>query len=179
MAEPGPTMLAAARRGLFQLYREQNATVWIEATGVSMLPSIRSGMWLLVEFGPPELAVGEIALFARGDTIVAHRIVRRHRGGDVVVCKGDARLEFDRPVPVGDVLGVVRGVRRSRDGATETAGCSGPRAVRLARLSAGVGDAVIRARRLPALLRRPVLKVIRASMRVAFAWSLGRAQTRR
>ena len=176
MAEPVPPALATARRGLFELYRERNASVWLEATGSSMLPSIRQGTSLLVDFGARRVGLGEIAIFPLGRTIVAHRVVRLRPGpdGDLLLCKGDARLEFDPPVPAREVLGAVRALRHDESGAAETAVCSGPRAVRLARISAAIGDATTLARRAPRPLRRPALKLAHVSMRLVRAKSSAR-----
>jgi len=134
---------AAARRALFELYRERGDCVWVEATGSSMLPFIRDGFWLLVDFGLREARLGEIAVFPCGDRIVGHRVVRgsQSHGVGVLATKGDARLEFDPPVPAGELLGVVRGLRRTRDGATAAGACRGPGALSLALISAGIGHA--------------------------------------
>jgi Peptidase S24-like len=165
-------LLGTARRGLFELYRLQRTCAWVEATGTSMLPSIETGTRLLVEFGAPEPLVGEIAVFPLRDKIVVHRVVRRRPG--TLICKGDARLEFDPPVPLGSVLGTVRALRRpgqEDDGDTEL--CSGPRAVALARSSAAVGAVTARLLAWPAPVRRPGLKAVHSWQRVA-AWRRSR-----
>ena len=49
-----PDRVFRARLELFRRYREQRARTWIEAIGSSMLPSIREGDWLLVDFAASE-----------------------------------------------------------------------------------------------------------------------------
>lgn len=158
MAEPDP-MRAEARRALFEMYRDRGDSVWISATGTSMLPWIRPTSWLLVDFGVRGVGVGEIAVVPRGNVLVGHRVVRTdERSGRVeLVTKGDASLDFDPPVSASEVLGVVRGLRRTRDGITRTRSCRGPLAVAMARLSAVVGRLASAVR-----LAHHILRVVRA-----------------
>jgi signal peptidase I len=132
-----------ARRGLFELYRSQGASVWIEATGSSMSPAIGEGDWLLVDFAAGTTAVGEIVVYPLGEAIVVHRVVRRtgENGNRTIATKGDARVGLDPPLPEKQVLGVVRAVRYGEDGEPDERLCSGPRAVAVARLSAVGGPA--------------------------------------
>lgn len=91
---------------------------------------------LLVEFGRGAARIGEVAIFASGETIVCHRVVRAAQGtrGEFLT-KGDAMARFDRPVPLGDLLGVVVAWRRSESARPAPAGCSGALAHAIARLS--------------------------------------------
>ncbi len=122
---------------LFELYREQGVSTWIEATGWSMNPGIRPGSELLVEFGAAYPGVGEIVVFVLGDTIVSHRVVgwRRHTGGRRLLTKGDAVMHFDPSLDEADVLGVVRALRHDPDSTPESSSCRGRRAVALAAIS--------------------------------------------
>ena len=173
MAESGERPLAQARRGLFELYRARGETVWIEAVGSSMLPSIVDGDWLLVQFGHGRPAIGEIVVFSLGGQIVVHRVVRRRRAGGTLVAKGDARLDFDAPVHQDQVLGIVRAVRTGADGPAVDRACGGARAAAAAVLSAAVADVASSARRLPAPLERLLLRLAARPLRIALGLVVG------
>jgi hypothetical protein len=128
---------SAARLALFEGYRDRGTSAWIRAEGTSMLPSIPSGTWLLVEFGRTEPRVGEIVVVPCGDRLVSHRVVAL--AGSVVVTKGDARRYFDSPVAVSEILGIARGLRRVEAGRIRTGTCAGARAAAIARFSRGSG----------------------------------------
>jgi hypothetical protein len=138
MADPAPGRVAALR-ALFELYRDEKRTEWVSASGTSMLPWIRSGDWLLVEFGASDATIGEIVLVSRGEVIFAHRVVRLNR--DALVTKGDNRPRFDAPVARAEILGIVRAKRRTPEATPSATTCRGARAVALARGSAAVGRA--------------------------------------
>lgn len=132
---------AAARLALFEVYRAQRACVWVDATGSSMRPWIRTGTSLNVDFGARDASVGEVVLFARGTRIVAHRVVRRLPGpqGPVLATKGDSSLRFDAPVPVSELLGIVRGLRRAPGRAVTSRVLSGRSGQALAAISRAAG----------------------------------------
>jgi hypothetical protein len=136
-AEPTPVSIEHARLGLFELYRRQGKQVWVQASGESMRPLISPGAWLLVDFGVAPTRVGEIVIFARQTTVVAHRVVVDTRGssGRTLTTKGDPQLHFDPPLAAGDVIGVVRAVRRGPRARIHTLGCSGFTAELAGRLS--------------------------------------------
>ena len=150
MADPAPGRVAALR-ALFELYRDEKRAEWVSASGTSMLPWIRSGDWLLVDFGAFDAKIGEIVLVSRGDVIFAHRVVRRNR--DALVTKGDNRRRFDAPIARAEIPGIVRATRRTPDATPSATICRGACAIALARGSAAVGRTVevaagIRRRRL-------------------------------
>jgi hypothetical protein len=125
--ESDPETIGHARRGLFELYRRQGRRVWVQGSGHSMRPLIPPGGWLLVEFGAVPDGVGEIIVFAHQGMLVAHRVVV-YDGAALnmtVTTKGDSQLSFDPPLPVGDVIGVVRAVRRAPHSRVYTIACSG------------------------------------------------------
>ena len=140
----------AARLGLIDAFRTTGRTSWVEATGRSMYPSIPPGSGLLVEFGRLPERRGEVIVFRRGETLVAHRLVARH--GDRSIARGDGEAFADPPLDEGDILGVVRVVRRP-DGRTDDLVGTGRRDGVIAMVSwwsgraAGVGARVLR--RLP------------------------------
>jgi Peptidase S24-like len=130
--------IAPSRRALFDIYRGRRATEWVSATGTSMLPTVRPGSWLLIEFGA-RAKVGEIAVFQQGELIVGHRVVRRRNSGSgaILVTKGDGMRSFDRPLAAGDVLGVVRAVRHEPGGEELREGGARGRAIALVSLLHG------------------------------------------
>jgi hypothetical protein len=136
MADPAPGRVAALR-ALFEHYRDEKRAEWVSASGSSMLPWIRSGDWLLVDFGASDAKIGEIVLVSRGDVIFAHRVVRRNQ--DALVTKGDNRRRFDAPVAPPEILGIVRARRRTPAATPRATTCRGVCAVALARGSAAVG----------------------------------------
>ena len=119
---------AIARSGLFQRYRSDRVTAWIEVTGSSMEPLIHPGNRLLVAFGERPERTGQVILCAIDGAFVAHRLVS-HRffpGPSGVpsvrlIAKGDAEAYPDRSIAPADVYGVVRAVRRA-DGRIVTVG---------------------------------------------------------
>jgi hypothetical protein len=107
--------LDLARRAVLERWRLEGATTVIEATGTSMIPFIRLGDRLVVQFGALPNRSGEVILFVDG-IVVAHRVVARSSsragGPDWMLTKGDAEPYATESVVVTDVLGVVRAVER-------------------------------------------------------------------
>jgi hypothetical protein len=116
----------AARAGLLESYRHDRAKAWLTTRGTSMLPLIRPGSSLLIEFGANP-AIGEVILFALGGTHLAHRVVGRHRPptSDRFIVKGDAEPYPDRAPQPAEILGVVRAVRWPNEAQSRLAGLSG------------------------------------------------------
>ena len=156
MVEQVQRWLPRARRALFEIYRQQAASSWIEADGQSMQPLIHPGDWMLVEFGALPTAVGEIVLFSRGDSVVAHRVVAHRRGSAPLITKGDAEPYCDPPLGAADVLGVVRALRHGPHSPPSGAGCRGPSARAIARVSRWSGRGAALARRMATVLPDPV-----------------------
>lgn len=165
--------LFEARCAVFETYRQQNVSTWIEACGGSMRPVIEPGTWMLVEFGALPMGIGEIIVFSNGKQLVAHRIVRQHheQGAPVVIAKGDAEPYCDPPVRVADVFGVVRAIRYGPLGRPTTVGCIGRHTRAIARISRWKGSSARLARSISALLpkslRCPVLRAIPPCTRIA------------
>ncbi len=161
-----------ARRAAFEDYRRQGASVWIEPRGTSMRPLIGAQTKLLVEFGAAS-EIGDIIVFPLGNILVAHRLVarRQRQGVAVLLAKGDAEPYFDPPVQPGELLGVVRALRRSGAVAATGLGCRGWTARLIARISYAAGRSAWIVRRATALfpgpLRRIALGAISLLTRVA------------
>jgi hypothetical protein len=169
-----PDTRAIARVALFERYRADGATAWIEATGASMDPLIPAGSRLLVEFGRAPQRPGEVIVFRRDSAVIAHRFVARR--GDAtsgrLVAKGDAEALPDRPIASDDVLGVVRAIG-TPDGRSVRATLGGRSGAILARVSWWSGRAGRVARRAAIHAPRP----IRAAV-VRGVLSLSRVPTR-
>jgi signal peptidase I len=90
--------------------------VSFRAEGWSMHPTIRDGEVITVApLGRSRVHIGEVLLYRRGDTPIAHRVVRldSHSGrSTMLVLQGDAVPYRDRPVTPEQVLGRVRTVQR-------------------------------------------------------------------
>jgi hypothetical protein len=81
-----------------------------------MTPTIVSGSEIVVgAISVEKLAPGDIALFALGTTLFAHRFVRRHHdkeGVSVLEFCGDAAAQSDPLVDAGAVMGLVLNIAR-------------------------------------------------------------------
>ncbi len=75
----------------------------VHASGISMYPLLRPGDKLLVT--PAKPATGDIAVFDRGDTLVAHRVYKIING--FCFLKGDSLIYADPPIPENKILGIV------------------------------------------------------------------------
>ncbi|HEX7347192.1 MAG TPA: S24/S26 family peptidase [Candidatus Limnocylindrales bacterium] len=157
-----PEARTVARLGLVESYRASGRTAWVEATGRSMGRSIEPSSRLLVEFGRVPGRRGEIVVFRRGESLIAHRAValRRTAQGDRWIARGDDEAYLDPPLAASDVLGVVRVVRHA-DGRTEDVVPPGRRDQALAVVSWWSGRALGISVR--ALRRLPVPSSVRAA----------------
>lgn len=143
-----------AQANLFEAYRRDRVTTWIEATGPSMEPLIQPGDRLLVAFGARPERTGQVILCAIGGRFVAHRLVA-HRivtdpAGDPLVrliAKGDAEVLPDRPITPESVVGVVQAIRRRGDGRLVGYGLDDTRSALVAVVSRWSGQAARRSRR--------------------------------
>jgi len=84
------------------------------ATGASMIPAIWPGTVLRVRReGAAGAGPGDVILFERDGSLVAHRVVRRldSAEGPVWITRGDRNRHEDAPVLERELLGLVEGVR--------------------------------------------------------------------
>jgi hypothetical protein len=161
MIEQEQQRLRQARRAIFEEYRRLRLSAWIAPRGRSMRPLIGSDTWMLVEFGAPAVAVGDIIVFPLGDMLVAHRVVARRwrQGAEWLIAKGDAEPYYDPAVRSSDVLGVVRALRRRAAAPVQRYGCSGLAARAIAHASRLGGRGAWLARRLAAFLPDPLRRM--------------------
>jgi hypothetical protein len=150
-----------ARRAAFEDYCRKRASVWYAPHGVSMRPLIGAQTKLLVEFGPATVAIGDIIVFPRGDMLVAHRLVawRQRQGVELLIAKGDAEPYFDPPVQPGELLGVVRALRRNDVSPATSHGCAGWAARLIARISYSAGRSAWIVRRAAAIFPTPLRQI--------------------
>lgn len=81
------------------------------ATGASMMPTIRPGDVLTVQSGEAaRFEPGQIILFRRDGTLVAHRILEI--SGDKVRTRGDSLPNADSPITKSEIVGRVVSVDR-------------------------------------------------------------------
>jgi hypothetical protein len=165
MTAAAERLLAHARRATFNVDREHGNVRWISVRGRSMRPLVASDTQMLVAFGTqPQL--GQIALFAEGERLVAHRIVaeRSRRYPGRIVAKGDAEAVCDPPLEPEAILGTVRALRHR--GRVSSAGCDGRLSrliARASRLSGHIASRTNRsARPLPAAWRRRIVGSVSA-----------------
>jgi len=149
-----------ARRAAFEDYRRQGARVWIGSRGTSMRPLIGAETKLLVEFGAAA-QIGDIIVFPLGDILVAHRLVarRQRHGAEVLIAKGDAEPYFDPPLQPGNLLGVVRALRRNGAAPAMSLSCAGWIAHSIARISYSAGRCAWIVRRAAAILPGPMRQI--------------------
>lgn len=87
----------------------KGVTVDAKAGGVSMIPMLLPGMLLRVEpCDVSRLEVGDIALFDRGDMLIAHRVLDGN--GRETLFRGDSVMVEDGYVENERVVGLVVGV---------------------------------------------------------------------
>jgi phage repressor protein C with HTH and peptisase S24 domain len=103
-------------RELIIAIRPQRRTTMTLA-GDSMLPAMRPGDVLLVDPPRGRPHVGDVVVFPHAGVVVAHRVIEREKTR--LICAGDASSHRKENVPVEDVIGVVRRVRRENGAVIE------------------------------------------------------------
>ncbi len=160
-------MAEAGRKGTFRV------------EGVSMLPTLRAGDAVAIEFAPQGLRAGDLLLFHQADYLAVHRLLGSARlpdGGEGYRTRGDGVSRLDPAVAPRSVVGRVLALRRGdddwRDARRPAARLYG-RALALHDLFWAAADAVATAvdRRLgggdQGLLHRLVARADRGTLRVA------------
>lgn len=79
----------------------------VRVHGDSMVPTLRDGEQVLVDFAPAPPAVGDVLVFRREDLLVVHRFLGRAAGeGEPYLrFRGDGLPYFDPPIPPSAVVG--------------------------------------------------------------------------
>jgi signal peptidase I len=90
--------------------------VKLQATGVSMLPTLWPGDLLTVHSLRLEQSEpGDIVLYMRGGRFVIHRVVGKTLTGDeaFLIARGDCMPQDDSPVRSGELLGKITEIQRA------------------------------------------------------------------
>ncbi|MCZ8522140.1 S24/S26 family peptidase [Paenibacillus caseinilyticus] len=133
---------------------EAGRDIELPSRGDSMFPLIRGGSRCTFSpLRPEDLRPGEIVLFrGAGGELIGHRYYGRTADGSLL-CRGDANVRFDAPVPGSALLGRLTAIRRGSS---------------LRRPDRGVwrcwGAMVMNMRWIPALVRR-ILRIQEALRR--------------
>lgn len=95
---------------------QNGQSVWIEASGFSMYPTLKPKDKLMVSpIHIQHIAPGDIVAFQQNDLFVAHRVVSVSLvlGDYVLQTKGDSNFAADETVAQADFLGRISFVRRN------------------------------------------------------------------
>ncbi len=90
---------------LLEILNQKGRCRW-PLRGQSMLPTLPSDCEIDVAPLPFDVPLGSLIVFANGDALVAHRLVRR--AGAKWIAQGDHRRSPDRGLDPAQVLGIVR-----------------------------------------------------------------------
>lgn len=90
----------------------EGRTVEIYPRGVSMRPLIREGKDSVVLCTPEKIRKNDIALYARGDAFVLHRVIGKTKSEGYVLA-GDNQYITERGVFDSDVIAVVCAIKRN------------------------------------------------------------------
>ena len=150
----------------------------VRVQGQSMLPTLRPGQLLAVDFAPVALARGDMLVFRQGEMLLVHRLLGSAKpldGRRRLRTRGDAVLDLDPPLELDCVVGRV--VAIEEDGRwRSTRGLPARAYARLLALHdffwAGLGsvfrgvDRVLDRLRVPFRFRRLILAIDRFKLRV-------------
>ena len=100
-----PPLLASAWAPLLQEALAREGRFRWPLRGTSMLPTLPVECEIEVAPLPERAQIGSLVVIAVGDTLIAHRLVRR--AGGQWVMQGDGRWVPDPPVEPEHILGVV------------------------------------------------------------------------
>ena len=100
-----PPLMAAAWAPLLREALAREGRFRLSLRGTSMWPTLPVECEIEVAPLPQRAQIGSLVVFAAGDILVAHRLVRR--AGGQWVMQGDGRRVPDPPVESEQVLGVV------------------------------------------------------------------------
>ncbi len=96
------------------LWGQAGGQHFIPITGRSMLPLFQEGDRVLVAHGRAGVRRGDVIIFRRKGSLIAHRVLRiYHRQSEpVFITKGDNAAHFDPPLHAGEVIGRVLAIER-------------------------------------------------------------------
>jgi hypothetical protein len=97
--------LASAWLPLLREALEREGDFRFPLRGASMRPTLPAACDIEVIPLPAQVPLGSLIVFVIGDTLIAHRLVRR--SGGRWIAQGDGRLGPDRPLDPSQILGAV------------------------------------------------------------------------
>jgi signal peptidase I len=117
MANVVPSKWAALSHGVLwgEEILKSGCELRMETVGGSMLPALRAGDIVIVRPAcASDVTVGDVIVFRQGNTLVAHRLIRKSgaNGATVLMTKGDFKRDYDELLPADKVLGKVITVER-------------------------------------------------------------------
>jgi hypothetical protein len=86
----------------------------VRVKGASMIPTLREGQLLAIEFSPRSLAVGDLLVYRQGDLLMVHRLLgpaRAASGVRALRTRGDGLSRLDPRLDPSRVLGRVIALR--------------------------------------------------------------------
>lgn len=87
----------------------------IKTFGNSMLPILRNGDVLYIQKKPfPKIKVNDFVTFKDKDLFITHRVIYKDSKGIFLLTKGDNNPSVDRKVFPGEILGVVKKIKRGK-----------------------------------------------------------------
>ncbi len=119
-----------------ELLAQSDDGIWVESSGLSMLPYFYGRSMLHINPKMTAVQAGDIAVFHRNDTFVAHRVLASDGEGRYLM-KGDSLFFPDGSVHHDELLGIVDFVRKR--GKTTAV----KRDTSMANLSATLGSLVV------------------------------------
>lgn len=105
------TPLAAAWFPLLQEALAREGRFRFPLRGTSMRPTLPDGCEVEIVPLPDNVPIGSVVVFAAGDSLIAHRLVRRCGGHWIL--QGDGRLGPDKPLSPDRLLGLAVTAYRS------------------------------------------------------------------
>ncbi|MCF6155444.1 MAG: signal peptidase I [Candidatus Brocadia sp.] len=108
------TMQDAVLGAMLNVWCQTKEQHSISITGRSMFPLIREGDQVLVAHGCTGMRRGDVIVFRRRGTLIAHRVlsILRNDAGPIFVTKGDNVPQFDPPLSNNEIVGRVLAVKR-------------------------------------------------------------------
>ena len=100
---------------VLELFQETQKQSWTQFVGDSMEPHIKEGNMLLVQHALKPIRLGDVIVFKRAGSLIAHRVVfiKKHGNQFIYLTKGDNVYSFDAPVPQSSVLGPVIRIQKN------------------------------------------------------------------
>jgi hypothetical protein len=158
--------VARAADALISNHLRAGKTLCFTMSTSSMWPALSPGDRVIVRLARvDELRTGDIVIRKAADSYIAHRLLGRR--DTRLLTKGDNALTADPAWEAGELIGVVVAVERAGQKKRASFVRAGWRTYLIAVLSRGQ---LLAGAMEPEILRRPVIKILRACLRAAARW---------